>query len=238
MNKTYLVTGASKGIGRATTELLLARGHAVVGIARGPDPTFPGKLVQVDLGDAEATAQGLAELVREHDFDGLVNNVGLVKVQPVGEIPLADLGEILRVNLNPVLQATQALLPGMRARGWGRIVNISSLTVLGVAGRTAYAGAKAALGSFTRTWALELAQTGITVNSVAPGPVDTVLFRENSPAGGAAEQRFLQLIPMGRVGQPGEIAAAIDFLLSEGASYITGQTLFVDGGGSIGRMMI
>jgi NAD(P)-dependent dehydrogenase (short-subunit alcohol dehydrogenase family) len=238
MSRTYLITGASKGIGRATTDLLLARGHTVVGIARSPDPTFPGKLVQIDLSDPQATAQGLAELVKEYDFDGLVNNVGLVKVQPIGEIPLTDLDAILRANLAPVLLATQALLPGMKARGWGRIVNISSLTVLGVAGRTAYAGAKAALNTFTRTWGLELAQSGITVNSVAPGPVDTVLFRENSPAGGEAEQRFLQLIPMGRVGQPQEIAAAIDFLLSEGASYITGQTLFVDGGGSIGRMMI
>jgi 3-oxoacyl-[acyl-carrier protein] reductase len=112
------------------------------------------------------------------------------------------------------------------------------VTVVGVAQRTAYAAAKAAVNSFTRTWALELAETGITVNSVAPGPVETAMFRQNTPVGGEAERRFLSLIPMRRLGKPEEIAAAIAFLLSDEAGYITGQTLFVDGGGSTGRVAI
>jgi NAD(P)-dependent dehydrogenase (short-subunit alcohol dehydrogenase family) len=123
----------------------------------------------------------------------------------------------------------------MRRRGWGRIVNLSSLVVLGVTNRTAYAAAKAAMMSFTRTWALELAQTGITVNAVAPGPTETELFRQNTPVGSEAEQRFLSLVPMKRFGKPEELAAAVAFLLSEEAGFITGQTLFVDGGASVGK---
>lgn len=237
IQRTFLVTGATKGIGRALATRLAANGHRVVGIARGSDPSFPGTLVSIDLSDSQRAAAALAELAERFSFDGVVNNVGLVRLHQLGSIELADVDEILRVNLHPTLLTVQALLPTLRAKGWGRIVNLSSLTVLGVAQRTAYAAAKAAVGSFTRTWALELAETGITVNAVAPGPTETELFRQNTPAGSEAERRFLSLIPMKRLGQPDEIAAAIAFLLSEEASYITGQTLFVDGGGSIGKAL-
>lgn len=233
--RTFLVTGASKGIGRALSERLAAAGHHVVGIARGADPGFPGTLVSLDLNDSKTAGEAFVELARQHDFDGVVNNVGLAKLQRVEEIDLTDLDNIMRLNLHPTVQTTQALLPGLKAKGWGRIVNISSLTVLGIAQRSAYAASKAAVNTFTRIWALELAETGITVNSVAPGPIETELFRKNTPSGSEAEQRFLSLIPMRRLGRPEEIAAAIAFLLSDEASYITGQTIFVDGGGSVGR---
>ncbi|MFI8735531.1 SDR family oxidoreductase [Ectopseudomonas toyotomiensis] len=237
MNKrTFLITGASKGIGRALSQALAEAGHCVVGIARQVEGVdFPGVLVPVDLGNREETEQALKALVQQYDFDGVVNNVGLVRPQLLGDVDLDDFDAVMRVNLHSAIQATQALLPGMRERGWGRIVNISSLTVLGITHRTAYAAAKAAIISFTRSWALELATTGITVNSVAPGPTETELFRANNPPGSEGESRYLSGVPMGRFGQPEEIAAAIGFLLSENSAFITGQTLFVDGGASIGK---
>lgn len=235
-HRTFLVTGATKGIGRAISSRLVGAGHRVVGLARNiDDPSFPGTLVSVDLGDRHATREALAELTDAYSFDGVVNNVGYVRLAHLDEVDLEDLDDILRINLNPTIQTVQALLPGMRAKRWGRVVNITSLVALGFAQRTAYGAAKAAVNSFTRTWGLELAETGITVNAVAPGPVETELFRANTPKGSEAEQRFLSHIPMRRLGKPDELAAAVEFLLSDGAGFITGQTLYVDGGASVGK---
>jgi NAD(P)-dependent dehydrogenase (short-subunit alcohol dehydrogenase family) len=235
MARTFLITGASKGIGLALAHRLVRDGHKVVGLARGADAEFPGTLVPVDLADTRATDAVLADLTGRFPFDGVVNNVGLVRPQRLGSINLTALEEVMRLNLHPALQAVQALLPGMTERGWGRIVNISSLTVLGAVERTAYAAAKAALVSFSRSWALELATTGITANAVSPGPTETELFRANNQPGSEGEGRYLSAVPMRRLGRPEEIAAAIALLLSEDAGFITGQTLHVDGGASIGK---
>jgi NAD(P)-dependent dehydrogenase (short-subunit alcohol dehydrogenase family) len=236
--RSILITGASKGIGRALTDRLTSTGYQVIGIARKPDPTFPGELIELDLADPVATEAVFRDIVARRPIYGVVNNVGVALPQPLGSVGLADLAAVLDLNLRPALQAVQAALPGMQAAGLGRIVNISSLTVLGFVQRTSYAAAKAALISFTRSWALELARTGVTVNAIAPGPTETELFRTYNPPGSAGEARYLAAVPMNRFARPDEIAAAIAFFLSEDAGFITGQTLFVDGGASVGRVPI
>lgn len=236
MGHVALITGASRGIGRAAAERLSADGNRVIGIARqDPSNGFPGRFVELDLADSEATRTRLSRLIEEEPVDMIVNNAGLVRPAPLGSIAPEELADVLDLNLRSALQVVQAALPSMKARGWGRIVNISSLTVLGARERTSYAAAKAAMISFTRSWALELAGCGITVNCVAPGATETALFRENNTLGSDAEKRLVSATPIGRIGRPSEIASAICYFLSEDAGYVTGQTLFVDGGLSIGR---
>jgi NAD(P)-dependent dehydrogenase (short-subunit alcohol dehydrogenase family) len=231
--RRVLITGASKGIGRAVADRLAAEGHEPIGLARTAPTDFPGQFHEVDLSDRAATAATLDKIVAAGRVDAVVNNVGLARFGRIGSIDLDELSTTYDMNVRTAVQVVQAVLPGMVEAGWGRIVNVTSLTTLGVAERTPYAGSKAALETDTRIWAGELASSGITVNAVAPGPIETEMFRERSPAGSEREARLLDVIPLHRLGTPAEIAHVICMLLHEDAGYITGQIVRVDGGGSI-----
>ncbi len=235
-DRTFLITGASKGIGLVTAQQLGLLGYSVIGVAREkPTVKFPGIFHTADLSVAQATEDLFYYLKENYQIDGIVNNVGIAMPQALPDISMENFYSVLDLNLRPALQAMQIFMGGMVERGFGRVVNISSRAVLGIENRSSYAAAKSGLIAFTRCWALELAASCITVNAVAPGPTDTALFRLHHAKGSEREQQVLKDIPMKRIGSPYEISAAVEFFLSEKASFITGQTLFVDGGASIGK---
>jgi 3-oxoacyl-[acyl-carrier protein] reductase len=229
-----IITGASAGIGRAVSEQLSEAGHLVIGMARRRVDDFPGEYYQVDLSDERATGKTLEEICRKYDVDGLVNNVGIVYPAPLEEIKLDDLRKVYDVNVRVAVQCTQAVIPAMKSMKYGRIVNIASLVTSGVPHRTSYAASKSALVSCTSSWALELARYGITVNAISPGPTTTEMFNKNNPPGSEGYKRYTGMVPMKRVAPPQEIANVITFFMSEGASFVTGQNVFVDGGASVG----
>ena len=236
MSRRTLVTGGSSGIGLAVARQELARGRAVVVLDRDPPPAdLDARFNNVNLMDETATGAALAEALSHGPITRLVNNVGMVRPASLDDTTADDFAAVMRLNLGVAIQATQALLAGMRAARFGRIVNVSSRAAYGKELRTAYAASKAGLIGVTRTWALELGKDGVTVNAVAPGPNATPLFTAANPPDAPRTRAIVEAIPVGRMGTPEDVAQAVSFFLSDEAGFITGQTLPVCGGITVGK---
>ncbi len=221
MAKRVLITGASRGIGKAIAERFKRDGFEVLTPSRE----------EMDLSSTKSVESWLQKNAAL-TVDVLINNAGENRPQPMTELPLAEWERILTVNLTSVFQLTRALGAGMAKRGWGRIVNMSSVySELARPGRSAYSASKAGLNALARTAALEFGRQGVLVNAVCPGFVDTDLTRQNNPPEKIRE--LAEGTALGRLAKVEEIAELVAFLGSDKNTYLTGQTVHVDGGFSI-----
>ena len=235
MSRTALVTGASRGIGRAIAARLIAEGCTVLNLdIRPPEDDDGTRFVAADLTDLAALRQVLADLTGAHEVTLLVNNAAAAVALGVEETTPETLERIMRINVEAPLLCLQAVLPAMKRQGFGRIVNIASRAALGKELRSAYAASKGGLISMTRVWALELAGHGITVNAIGPGPIATELFTQVNPPDSPRTREIMRSVPVGRIGRPDDVAQAALFFLGEDCGFVTGQTLYVCGGLTIG----
>jgi NAD(P)-dependent dehydrogenase (short-subunit alcohol dehydrogenase family) len=233
---SILVTGGAGEIARGIIRRAAEAGWRPITLdLRAPADPLPNEIfLRCDFADAQGAKAVLAEAAAAHAPTRLVNNVGIVRPASLEETTVEDLAAVMDVNLRSAVLATQALLPAMRDAGFGRIVNIASRAALGKELRTAYAASKAGLIGLTRTWALELASQGITVNCIGPGPIATDLFKRANPDNSPRTRAIIEGVPVKRLGTPDDIAHAAAFFLDDRAGFVTGQTIYVCGGMTVG----
>ena len=236
MPRVAIVTGGTRGIGRAVSEMLKDQGLTVVANYAGNEEKARAFTAETgiraykwDVGDHEACIEGCRQVESEVGPVGvLVNNAGITRDGTLLKMTFADWDEVMRINLGGCFNMAKALFPGMKDRGWGRIVNIGSINgQAGQYGQVNYAAAKSGIHGFTKALAQEGARFGITVNAIAPGYIDTEMV---AAVPEAVLEKIVARIPVGRLGHAGEIARGVAFLASENAGFVTGSTMSINGG--------
>jgi 3-oxoacyl-[acyl-carrier protein] reductase len=234
-----LVTGGSAGIGLEVAKRLLEKDYEVLSVDIQPPGLKHPKLEHVELDLTNALATGrFSEKIRNQGITTVIHNAGIIRPALLPDVKLEDLGALVNLHLSAAVLLVQAALPAMKATGFGRVVLVSSRAVLGLPTRTAYSATKAGMLGMARTWALELAPFGVTVNVVAPGPVKTANFHSIIPEDPAAVAKVEAAIPVKRLGQPGDVARAVLFFADRDAGFVTGQVLYVCGGTSVGTLTL
>ena len=236
INNLVLITGASQGIGRAIATRATEDGYRVINLdQKAPKTLLKDEVFHpIDLTDVNAIDDLIPQLLARQPIVRLVNNAGIIRPAALEQTTVDDFDAVMAINLRAPMLLTQHLFPGMRKAKFGRIVSIASRAALGKEERTVYAGSKAGLIGMTKTWALEMAQYGITVNAIGPGPIATELFTSGNPPDAPKTIKILQSIPVQRMGQPEDVAHAVASLLDDRAGFITGQIHYVCGGMTVG----
>lgn len=235
--KIALVTGASRGIGKATAELLAAQGATVIGTATSDNGAqsisdylgSQGQGLRLNVNEEGAIDTLISDITKDHGaVDILVNNAGITRDNLLMRMKEDEWNDVIDTNLSAVFKLSKAVMRGMMKKRNGRIINIGSVVgTMGNPGQANYCAAKAGVIGFSKSLAQEIAGRGVTVNVVAPGFIDTDMTKSLTDD---QKERIFDQIPSGRLGKPEEIASAVAFLASEGAAYITGQTIHVNGG--------
>ena len=236
MGRVAIVTGGTRGIGEAVSLGLQAHGFTVVANYGGDDAKAKAfsdatgiATYKWDVGDHQACLDGCARVAEEvGPIDVVVNNAGITRDGTLHKMSFDDWNEVMRINLGGCFNMAKATFPGMRERGWGRIVNIGSINgQAGQYGQVNYAAAKSGIHGFTKALAQEGAKFGVTVNAIAPGYIDTDMVAAVPPP---VLEKIVAKIPVGRLGQASEIARGVNFLCSENGGFVTGSTLSINGG--------
>jgi acetoacetyl-CoA reductase len=236
MARVAIVTGGTRGIGRAICEKLQDAGFTVIANYAGNDAAAEQLKADTgiqsykwDVGDHEACLEGCTRVAAEvGPIDVVVNNAGITRDGTLHKMSYDDWHEVMRINLGGSFNMAKACFPGMRERGWGRIVNIGSINgQAGQYGQVNYAAAKSGIHGFTKALAQEGAKFGVTVNAIAPGYIDTDMV---AAVPEPVLEKIVAKIPVGRLGQANEIARGVAFLCSENAGFVTGSTMSINGG--------
>ena len=239
-NKVVVVTGGNRGIGADITRRFLDGGYQVLNISRQTPAFSHARLINytADLADRDATKKVGIDIATNYAVTNFIHNAGVIRPNLLEDVKIEDLDYLTELHLGSAITLAQQFLPAMRAAQFGRIILISSRGVLGLVTRTNYAATKAGQIGMVRTWALELAKDGITVNCVAPGPIVTDMFHELVPEESEQKSKIAASVPVKRLGTAEDIGRVVEFLCAEDSGFITGQTWYICGGASLGSLAL